>query len=161
MISGLGSRRTQDRVLRRQNALSCANGVSMDRPLTGRLILIAEDEPLVALEITRAFEDEGALVLRARTLKEARLGVEAPGLSAAILDHALSDGESAEIRERMKEHNIPLVIFSGYDQLDGGCGEGVHVKKPASMSVLVATVKGLLAEHSAKRRVRVNRREIS
>jgi DNA-binding response OmpR family regulator len=128
--------------------LSCANGASMDRPLTGRLILIAEDEPLVALEITLAFEDEGAWVLRAHTLKEARLGVEDPALSAAILDHALSDGDSAEIRKRMKERKIPFVIFSGYDQLDGGCREGVHVKKPASMSVLVATVKGLLAEHS-------------
>jgi DNA-binding response OmpR family regulator len=148
MISGLGSPQTQDRVLRRQNASSRANGVSMDRPLTGRLILIAEDEPLIALEMTLAFEDEGALVVRAHTLKEARLGVEDPALSAAILDHALSDGDSTEIRERMKERNIPFVIFSGYDQLDGGCDEGVHVKKPASMSVLVATVKGLLAEHS-------------
>jgi hypothetical protein len=43
----------------------------------------------------------------------------------------------------MTERNIPFVTYSGYDHL--GCRGGIHVKKPASMSVLVATVKGLLA----------------
>jgi CheY-like chemotaxis protein len=115
----------------------------MDGSLKGRLILIAEDEPLIALEITQAFENAGARVIRARTLNEALFGVEDPALSAAILDHALSDGDSPEICGRMTERNIPFVTYSGYDHL--GCRGGIHVKKPASMPVLVATVKGLLA----------------
>ena len=45
----------------------------------------------------------------------------------------------------MKERNIPFVTFSGYDDLVGIYREGPHVKKPASISVLVAAVKGLLA----------------
>ena len=49
----------------------------------------------------------------------------------------------------MKERNIPFVTYSGYDDLVGVYREGVHVNKPASMSVLVATVKGLLAERTA------------
>jgi DNA-binding response OmpR family regulator len=118
----------------------------MNGPLSGRLVLIAEDEPLVALEMTLAFEDEGAWVTRARTLNEALLGVEDRALSVAILDHALSDGDSLKVYARLKERNIPFVIYSGYDHL--GCGGGVHVKKPASMSVLVTTVRNLLAHHS-------------
>ena len=118
----------------------------MNGPLTGRLILIAEDEPLIALDITLAFEDEGAWVMRARTLREALLGVENPDLSVAILDHALSDGDCSKVCERMKERNIPFITYSGYDDLGKTCRDGVHVRKPASMSVLVATVKGLLAE---------------
>lgn len=118
----------------------------MEASLKGRLILIAEDEPLIALDITLAFEDEGAWVIRAHTLNEALLGVEDPALSAAILDHAFSDGDSAEVCARMKERSIPFVTYSGYDHLGGTCRGGVHVKKPASMSVLVATVKGLLAQ---------------
>jgi DNA-binding response OmpR family regulator len=51
-------------------------------------ILVAEDEPLIALDITQAFEEAGARVIRARTLNDAVLGVENPALSAAILDHA-------------------------------------------------------------------------
>jgi len=118
----------------------------MNHPLTGCVILIAEDEPLIALEIAQSFQDEGARVIMAHTLKSARLAVEDSALSAAILDHALSDGDTAEICERMKERNIPFVTFSGYDRVDGGWREGVHIKKPASMSVLVGTVKSLLAQ---------------
>jgi DNA-binding response OmpR family regulator len=115
----------------------------MDRPLTGRLVLIAEDEPLIALDMTLAFEDEGAWVVRARTLKEALAGVEDRNLSVAILDHALSDGDSSQIWDRMKERNIPFIAYSGYDHPGGSCLGGVHIK-PASMSLLVTTVKGLL-----------------
>ena len=118
----------------------------MKASLKGRVILIAEDEPLVALDITLAFEDEGAWVIRAHTVSEALLGVEDPALSAAILDHAFSDGDSSRVCERMKERNIPFVTFSGYDQPNGGRHGGVHVKKPASMPLLLATVKGLLAQ---------------
>lgn len=36
-------------------------GVPMNRPLEGRIILIAEDEPLIALQMTLALEDEGRI----------------------------------------------------------------------------------------------------
>ena len=121
----------------------------MEASLTGRLILIAEDEPLIALEIMQGFEEEGARVTMAHTLAEGRRAVEDPALSAAILDHALTDGDTSEICERMKERNIPFVTYSGYD-LVGVFREGVQVNKPASMSVLVATVKGLLAERTQR-----------
>jgi hypothetical protein len=45
--------------------------------------------------------------------------------------------------------HIPFVTYSGYDDLVGVRREGVHVNKPASMSMLVATVQGLLAEPAA------------
>jgi CheY-like chemotaxis protein len=91
-----------------------ANGERMNGPLTDRLILIVEDEPLIALSMTLAFEDEGARVTRALTLKEALVGVEDLALSVAILDHLLSDGDSSTVCERIKERNIPFVTYSGY-----------------------------------------------
>ena len=118
----------------------------MEGSLTGRLILVAEDEPLIALDTTLAFEEEGAWVIRAHTLDEALRGVENPTLSAAILDHALSDGDTTKVCQRMKERNIPFVTFSGYDDRVGIYREGPHVKKPASIAVLVAAVEGLLAD---------------
>jgi DNA-binding response OmpR family regulator len=121
----------------------------MEASLMGRLILIAEDEPLIALEIMEGFEDAGARVIMARTLTDALGAVEDPHLSAAILDHALSDGDTSMVCAHMKERNIPFVTYSGYDDLVGVCREGVHVNKPASMSVLVATVQGLLVEPAA------------
>lgn len=117
----------------------------MEASLTGCLVLIAEDEPLIAVEIRQGFEEEGAKVIMAQTLSEALLGVEDAALSVAILDHGLADGDSHKVCERMKERNIPFIIYSGYD-LDEDDRGGVHVKKPASMSTLVAAVRGLLAE---------------
>jgi DNA-binding response OmpR family regulator len=117
----------------------------MEASLTGCLVLIAEDEPLIAVEIRQGFEEEGAKVIMAQTLSEALLGVEDAALSVAILDHGLADGDSHKACERMKERKIPFIIYSGYD-LDEDDRGGVHVKKPASMSTLVAAVRGLLAE---------------
>ena len=117
----------------------------MDRPLVGRVILIVEDEPLIALDIKDAFEDAGAMAIIARTLTAALVEVEEPSLSAAIVDHALGDGNSAELCGRLTTRNVPFVTYSGFNQLGATCNAGTHVNKPASSSVLVATVVGLLA----------------
>ena len=55
--------------------------------LTGRSILVVEDEPLIALEMTALFEFAGAKVLQARTVAEATDRVN--GLSAVVLDYRL------------------------------------------------------------------------
>ena len=61
----------------------------MNAILQGRSILIVEDEPLIAMEIVRAFESAGARVLKTSTLREALVVVEDDDLSAAVLDHGL------------------------------------------------------------------------
>jgi hypothetical protein len=40
--------------------------------------------------------------------------VEHDGLSAAIMDHALSDGDSTDLCARLKERGIPYLSYSGY-----------------------------------------------
>ena len=117
----------------------------MERPLAGRMILIVEDEPLIGLEIKDALEDAGAMAIIARTLTAAIVEVEAPGLAAAIVDRALGDDDSSELCERLTARNVPFVTYSGFSQIDGACSAGTHLNKPASSSVLVATVVGLLA----------------
>jgi CheY-like chemotaxis protein len=65
----------------------------MQRPtLDGRSILIVEDEPLIVMAITQAFEGTGAALTTTNTLKHALLLVEHNALSGVILDHALGDG---------------------------------------------------------------------
>ena len=116
----------------------------MERPLTGRVILIIEDEPLVALDVQQALEDAGATVVVTRTLAAALVAVEDNSISAAIVDHALGDGDSSEVCERLKERNVPFVTYSGFAHLKGACADAKHVNKPASPAVLVATITGLL-----------------
>jgi DNA-binding response OmpR family regulator len=118
----------------------------MDRPLAGRLILIIEDEPLIALGISDALQEAGAQTVTARTLAAALVAIEGPSLSAAIVDHALGDGDSSELCQRLKERNVPFLMYSGYSTLEGACAGGVHVNKPATPTLLVTTVKTLLAQ---------------
>ena len=120
----------------------------MDRILTGRSILIVEDEPLIAIDIANAFTQAGARVLTARSLRDALTAVEDGALSAAVLDHALGDDDSSQLYARLKERNIPFVLHSGYSQLDGACRDGVQVGKPASPQALVSVVQELLSTRS-------------
>jgi DNA-binding response OmpR family regulator len=119
----------------------------MDAILQGRAILIVEDEPLIAMEIVRAFESAGARVLKTSTLREALAVVEDDDLAAAVLDHGLSDGDSSKLCERLKELGIPFVLHSGYSAVEGACRDAVFVAKPENPEVLVTTVDGLLRDH--------------
>ena len=112
--------------------------------LKGREILVVEDQPIIAMEIVQAFRDAGATVTTTMTLKHALLLVEHDSLAAAILDHDLGDGDSDQLCARLKERNIPFVIYSGFTQIRGACKGAPHINKPASGHVLVTTVEGLL-----------------
>jgi hypothetical protein len=59
-------------------------------------------------------------------------------------DHALGDSDSSQLCTRLKERDIPYVIYSGFSKIDGVCADGPLVQKPASTEVLVATVEALL-----------------
>ena len=71
--------------------------------LAGCSILICEDEPSIALGIADAFSRAGARVLKVRSIADALIAVEDEVPSAVILDHALTDGESSQLRECLKE----------------------------------------------------------
>jgi DNA-binding response OmpR family regulator len=55
---------------------------------SGRLILVCEDEPLIAIDIADAFTKAGARVVIAPSQQDALVAVEEGSLAAAILDHA-------------------------------------------------------------------------
>ena len=117
----------------------------MHSKLAGRSILVVEDEPLIAMEIVDALKTAGAVVTTTFSFTQALILVEHDGLAAAILDHSLGDGDSSQLCARLKERDIPFVIYSGFSRIEGACAEAPLVKKPASPDVLIATVEGLLA----------------
>jgi CheY-like chemotaxis protein len=117
----------------------------MQRPsLEGRSILIVEDEPLIVMDITQAFEATGAALTTTNTLRHALILVEHDGLSGAILDHALGDGDSSLLCARLKERGIPFMIYSGYAAVGGACKDALHISKPAADGALVAAMEGLI-----------------
>jgi DNA-binding response OmpR family regulator len=117
----------------------------MQRPtLEGRSILIVEDQPLVVMDITQEFEATGAALTTTNTLKHALILVEHDGLSGAILDHALLDGDSSQLCARLTERGIPFMIYSGFTTVGGACAGALHIAKPAAEGVLVAAMEKLI-----------------
>jgi DNA-binding response OmpR family regulator len=122
--------------------------LTMSRALTGCLILVVEDEPLIALDIADSFRAAGAEVVIARTLADAMAQADALRLTAAVIDHALHDGmTTSDVCAKLKERNIPFVVYSGFNKLEGACAAGELVQKPASPQMLVTTLQGVLAQH--------------
>jgi DNA-binding response OmpR family regulator len=121
----------------------------MARPsLEGHSILVVEDEPLIVMDITQAFEATGAAVTSTNTLKHALILVEHDGLSGAILDHALGDGNSSQLCARLKERGIPFMIYSGFKTVGGACAAAPHIAKPAADGALVAAMEELIMTHA-------------
>jgi DNA-binding response OmpR family regulator len=118
----------------------------MSGQLAGRLVLVVEDEPLVALHVQEFLKTAGAQVLLAHALPTARVHARHPDLSAAVLDHGLKTDDTSEICTILKDRHIPFVLYSGYSKIHGDCADGELVHKPAPPHVLVATLAGVLGE---------------
>ena len=117
----------------------------MARPnLQGCTILVVEDEPLIVMDISMAFEGTGAHLTITNTVKHAKLLVEHDGLSAAILDHALTDGDSTSLCTRLAERGIPYLMYSGFKTLDGQYKDAPHLMKPASHEQLLNAMEALI-----------------
>ena len=112
--------------------------------LDGRAILIVEDEPLIVMDMTSALEHTGAALTTTNTLKHALLLVEHDGLAGAILDHSLGDGNSSALCARLTERDIPFIIYSGLQHIEGACKGAPHLNKQASHAQLVAAVEGMV-----------------
>jgi hypothetical protein len=67
---------------------------------------------------------------------------EGDGLSAAVIDHALVDGDTTELRKKLARLGIPFILYSGFTDVEGTDG-GVHIAKPATADVLIETLMAL------------------
>lgn len=120
----------------------------MPASLHGCLVLIVEDEALIALDIAQGFKAAGAEVVISCTLEDAMNKAELPNLTAAVIDHALHNGlTTSDVCAKLKERNVPFVVYSGYSKLEGACASGELVHKPATLQMLVVTLQGVLANH--------------
>lgn len=114
----------------------------MRNTLVECVILVAEDNALIALEIIDAFEEVGAVVLSAGALAEVIGLVEQGGLSAAVVDFGHSDKEAGSLCPAMKDGNIFFVLHSGYTHPDTSIKSDVAIPEHASpMSIIDSVMK--------------------
>ena len=94
------------------------------------------------MDITTALERAGAHATTTTTVRHALILAEHDGLSATIMDHALSDGDSTQLCARLKARGIPYVSYSGYGPVEGASENSTHISKPVSMDTLMSAVEG-------------------
>ena len=97
------------------------------------------------MDIVQALERAGANATMTTTVRHALILIEHDGLSGAIMDHGLSDGDSTKLCARLKERGIPYMSYSGFDPVKGASADAPHIMKPESMDVLMSVMEGLLA----------------
>jgi CheY-like chemotaxis protein len=71
--------------------------------------------------------------------------VEQDGLSAAIMDFGLGDGDGDTLCARLNRRGIPYVLHSGYSHTGEACRSGISVPKPATPDALVAALASALS----------------
>ena len=114
--------------------------------LSGRSVLVVEDEPLISLEMTAIFEGAGAKVLPARTLAEAVRLIGQDDVSAAVLDFGLGGEGVSTLCGHLRELNIPFMFYTGFGDIDAfrHWPEAPVVSKPVEGCVLIDAVASLL-----------------
>lgn len=125
-------------------------GAPMSRRLADRLILIVEDEPLIALDVIKALRSAGARVLSAGYLESGLYTTEHPDLSAAVIDLHLGDGSGTAICRRLRQRCLPFVVYTGYPPMLVR-SEWPHVpviSKPARPDQIIAALESVLGRAS-------------
>jgi DNA-binding response OmpR family regulator len=83
--------------------------------LSRKLVLLVEDEPLIALDIENHLRKSGARVVAAATLDAAWSIAHHPHLSAAIVDLCLGAQSAIPICRYLADRNVPFVVHTGYE----------------------------------------------
>lgn len=123
--------------------------------LRGFKVLVAEDQALIAIDLTATLKAFGCVVLPAvpsNCMALAALRVERP--DAALLDVTLSDGPAVPVAEALAAAGVPFAVLTGHDQR--AIGEPAlrgapYLAKPYAHEALRATVTRLAATVAASR----------
>ena len=128
--------------------------------LTGKRVLVVEDEALVSMLVEDELRDAGAEVMGpvpsvSGALRLIEAAAADGGLSAAVLDINL-DGQRVEpVADRLAALGVPFLFATGYgDTMDKGDHEAAPaLQKPFGQRGLVAAVEALASFPLVGRRV--------
>lgn len=112
--------------------------------LSGRTLLVVEDEFLILLDLQYTLEEAGAAVVTAVSVAEGlRVCSNGARFDAAVLDVRLPDGEVFPVAERLTERSVPLVFHSGHadrTEIQEQFPSSIALSKPAREGELIEAV---------------------
>ncbi len=119
--------------------------------LSRALILVAEDEPFIALDVALAIEDAGGEVVGpTASIEEALSLIATRPIEAAILDVNLIDGDITPVAEALMRLGIPVILQTGNSlppELAARFPDLIVHIKPCVAAKLVAQLATLVSEH--------------
>jgi DNA-binding response OmpR family regulator len=82
--------------------------------LAGSTILVLEDEPIIGLALEDVLMGEGAFVLLASGMEEARQLIASRAIDSAILDVNVHGVQSYPVALLLAEQGVPFIFATGY-----------------------------------------------
>lgn len=120
--------------------------------LNNALVLVAEDEPFIALDVALAIEDAGGEVAGpAASVEEARALIATRPIVAAILDVNLTDGDISPVAEILIGSGIPIILQTGVGvppELAARFPDLIVHIKPCIAAKLVVQLEALIADRA-------------
>lgn len=116
------------------------------------LLLLAEDEPLIALSLEDALQDAGFAVDHVTSAEDAMEAIDRKGtdLSGVITDIKFGtdvDGWAVARHARERFPHIPIVYMSGdsaHDHTVQGVPDSIMIQKPFASAQLITAISTLL-----------------
>jgi CheY-like chemotaxis protein len=119
----------------------------MDKLLSGRRILVVEDEMMVLMMIEDMLADLGCdAVVVAATIDQAIDLINTQVFDAAMLDMNLNGTKNSSIADALAAHGVPFIFstgYSGHNMMDGYPDRPI-LKKPFQFEELAAILTRLL-----------------
>lgn len=117
--------------------------------LNRALVLVAEDQPLIALDVALAIEDAGGVVAGpAASVRECLALIDSQPIVAAILDVNLTDGDISPVAEALMLAGVPIIVQTGIGlppELAARFPDLVVQIKPCVAATLVVQLEALIA----------------
>jgi len=118
----------------------------MSELLSGRRILVVEDEMLILMMIEGILEDLGCRsVTSAATVKKAITLIETEFFDAAMLDMNLAGEDSSRVADALSERAVPFIYSTGTDRRDMAAASRDHAVlfKPYKETDMIAALTQL------------------
>ncbi|MBC7740052.1 MAG: PAS domain-containing protein [Candidatus Saccharibacteria bacterium] len=117
-------------------------------PVSGRRVLVVDDEPLIAMVLGLTLSEAGYVVIGpANSVAQALALLAQSGCDAAVLDVNLGRETSEPVARELMKLGTPFVSLSGYsrEQLPKMMQTAPLLGKPVSSEVLIAEIERCLA----------------
>jgi len=111
---------------------------------SGPLVLVAEDEAIIAIELDDGLRDAGFAVAGPfATCAQAEAWLETGDPDAAILDHGLQDGPCDDLIRELSRRDVPTIVFTGHDAppAQAELSSATWVTKPIAFPALLAQLR--------------------